>query len=352
MAIRLLGEDLILFEDRQGELGLIDQRCPHRGVSLVCGIPESNGLRCPYHGWLFDEKGECIERPYEDAHEKSSHHYLKRPRIKSYQVESIGGIIFAWLGPQPAPVCPDWGLLRRTDIHREVRIGMTPCNWFQIMENAVDPVHHEWLHGHFSRYIQDRQRSGEAFGHGTLQHWAHHDIEFRSFPYGINKCRLVAGENKESAQWTIGHPVLFPNVVWFQKKIFWRVPIDDKQTLNVGLVHRTLGDDERYEEAPEYTADDSPALFSESGAVQWQHAGSTGAQDEIVWIAQGQIADRSKEHLASSDQGVLMLRRLFYEQLKKVKANEEPMNVFHHASEIHPELIRCAPTLQDSLPLV
>lgn len=351
LPIRILGEDLVLFQDHQGQLGLVDQRCPHRGVNLACGMADSNGLRCPYHGWLFSRSGECLERPFEDEAKGLKQRVQPSLRIKSYQVEDIGGLIFAWLGQTPAPLCPDWDLIRRTDIHREVRIGKTPCNWFQIMENAVDPVHHEWLHGHFARYIIERQSGSQDVSLRGLRDWGHRAIDFRPFPYGINKCRLVEGEKKDSAQWTVGHPIIFPNIVWFQRKVFWRVPIDDENTLNVSLTHRSLLESEAYEDFPQYTADTSPELFTDCGTVMWKNAGTTGRQDEIAWVAQGQIADRSKEHLSSSDKGIHLLRRLFIEQIQEVNTKRKPMNVFWNAGEVDPVLIRCAPTLQDSLPL-
>jgi 5,5'-dehydrodivanillate O-demethylase len=352
LPIRLLGEDLVLFQIKEGSFGLIDQHCSHRGVSLACGIPESGGLRCSYHGWLFDPNGECIERPFEDRHQcGSSRNSCPSAKVKAYSVAVLGGIVFAYLGPDPAPVCLDWGLLSRADIHREVKISVTPCNWFQIMENALDPIHHEWLHGHFASYVIQRQNNMLVRSEQGLAQWQHQQIDFKKFRYGINKCRLIAGETPDSLQWQIGHPVLFPNIVWFQKKVFWRVPVDDTHTLTFCVSHRPLESDEDFCPTPELTIEPSQGYFSEPGIVRWQNAGTIGAQDEIIWIAQGQIADRSRECLARSDRGITMLRNLFFEQLERVAMDQDPMNIFRSVEEADFSLIQCAPTLQESVPV-
>ena len=103
-AIRLLGEDLVLFKDQRGQLGLIDASCAHRRVNLLFGIPEENGLRCPYHGWLYDQTGQCLEMPAEAPDST----FPSRVKLKSYPVETLGGLVFAYLGPEPAPMVPHY----------------------------------------------------------------------------------------------------------------------------------------------------------------------------------------------------------------------------------------------------
>ncbi|WP_273368659.1 Rieske 2Fe-2S domain-containing protein, partial [Alicyclobacillus herbarius] len=100
--VRILGEDLVLYRDRSGELGLIAERCPHRGASLAYGIPEQDGIRCPYHGWCFNHKGECTDQP----NEPEDTNFAKKIRVSGYRVEKLGGLIFAYMGPEPAPLLP------------------------------------------------------------------------------------------------------------------------------------------------------------------------------------------------------------------------------------------------------
>src|SRR6266576_2871870 len=155
-AVRVLGEDLVLYRDKQGRPGLIGSQCAHRRMSLVLGIPEKDGLRCPYHGWLYDRNGKCLEQPYEQAEDPDST-FKERIRMPAYPVEELGGLIFAYLGPQPAPLLPRWELYTMEHSIRTIATEEIPCNWLQCMENSVDTVHTEWLHGHLHDYVLERQ---------------------------------------------------------------------------------------------------------------------------------------------------------------------------------------------------
>ena len=148
-AVRVLGEELVLYRDRQGRPGLIGPQCAHRRMSMLLGIPEEDGLRCPYHGWLYDRAGKCLEQPYEQAEDPDST-FKDRIRMPAYPVEELGGLIFAYLGPEPTPLVPRWELLVRDGVLRDIGAAIIPCNWLQIMENSLDPVHVEWLHQLFS----------------------------------------------------------------------------------------------------------------------------------------------------------------------------------------------------------
>src|SRR5215472_1321889 len=141
--IRLLGESLTLFKDRQGRLGLIEQRCAHRRVDLKYGIPENEGLRCPYHGWLYDRTGQCLEQPAETP--KTT--FKNTVKLKAYSVEELGGLIWAYIGPQPAPLLPRWDLFVLDGVFRQIGTTLLPCNWLQCQENAVDTVHTPMLTG-------------------------------------------------------------------------------------------------------------------------------------------------------------------------------------------------------------
>jgi len=162
--IKILGESLVLFRDRQGRLGLIGDTCPHRRISLLYGIPEEEGLRCPYHGWMFDCTGQCIEMPAE-APEST---FKNRVQIPGYPVAELGGLIFAYLGPPPAPLLPRWDLFVMDGVWRDIGVTTIPCNWLQCMENSLDPVHTEWLHGHYYNYVMQRKKALDERGQGFV----------------------------------------------------------------------------------------------------------------------------------------------------------------------------------------
>ena len=103
--ITLLGENLILYKSKQGVFGLVDNYCPHRRMGMVYGIPTDDGIRCPYHGWMFDETGRCLEQPYEET-EAPDNRFKDKVRIKAYPLQVKAGLIFAYLGPAPVPLLP------------------------------------------------------------------------------------------------------------------------------------------------------------------------------------------------------------------------------------------------------
>ena len=121
--IRLLGEDLILYKDRSGMFGLVEPHCAHRRMNMIYGIPEQNGLRCPYHGWLYDATGQCIEQPYEETEDPDAR-FKDKIQMKAYPVEQKAGVLFAYLGPQPAPLLPNWDVYA-ADTAGEVGQGST-----------------------------------------------------------------------------------------------------------------------------------------------------------------------------------------------------------------------------------
>jgi 5,5'-dehydrodivanillate O-demethylase oxygenase subunit len=122
--VRVLGEDLVLFKDGSGRLGLVGDRCLHRGVELQFGIPEANGLRCPYHGWLYGADGQCLDTPLEDQTKS----FREQLRLKAYPVQALGGLVFAYLGPQPAPLLPCWDLFVWPNAIRQVGVNVLDCN--------------------------------------------------------------------------------------------------------------------------------------------------------------------------------------------------------------------------------
>src|SRR5581483_2531330 len=105
LPVRLLGEDLILYKDLSGTYGLIDPFCPHRRMSFIYGVPEELGIRCAYHGWQFDETGKCLDMPYERAEDPNTR-FMEKVQAKTYPVQEMAGLLFAYMGPQPAPLLP------------------------------------------------------------------------------------------------------------------------------------------------------------------------------------------------------------------------------------------------------
>src|SRR6266581_6417449 len=223
--VKILGESLVLYRDRLGHLGLIGDTCPHRRTSMLYGIPEDEGLRCPYHGWLFNHTGQCIEMPAEAPDST----FPCRVKTTAYPVEELCGLIYAYLGPQPVPLLPRWDMLVRTDMNKTITPTLLPCNWLQCMDNSLDPAHFEHLHGVYGNYVMERLGKPPMLYPGR-----HVKIDFEVFEYGIYKRRLLEGQPEDTLDWTVGHPILFPNILAQgnadSMSFQFRVPVDDTHT--------------------------------------------------------------------------------------------------------------------------
>jgi 5,5'-dehydrodivanillate O-demethylase len=324
-AVRLLGEDLVLYRDKQGRPGLIGPQCAHRRMSMLLGIPDNDGVRCPYHGWLYGKDGKCLEQPYETAEDPNST-FKDRVRMLAYPAQELGGLIFAFLGPQPAPLIPRWELFVRDGVLRDIGAAVIPCNWLQVMENSLDPVHVEWLHQHFFNYVQERLGRTDFKGKPV----SHKKINFREFEHGIVKTRMLEGETEESEDWQVGHPVLFPNILLSgstQRPTFQiRVPVDDTHTLHLWYTCYARPDAKPQDAIPFYQVP-VPGVDA-NGEPDWSLLDNNSGEDMIAWITQGAIADRTQEALGLSDKGIILYRKQLKEQMEKVRTGKDPMNVF------------------------
>jgi 5,5'-dehydrodivanillate O-demethylase len=325
--IRLFGENLTLYRSEGGEYGLVGERCPHRCLSMEYGIPDPRGLRCAYHGWLFDAKGRCLEQPFEDR-TLPDNRYKDRIAIKAYPVEELGGLIFAYLGPEPVPLVPRWDVLVRDDLDKVIEIHLLPCNWLQCMDNAADPVHFEYLHAVYGNY--QLKKLGRPPAMVAARHLK---IEFDRFDYGIMKRRLLEGQSPDVDDWTTGHPLLFPNILAVGNAdaptLQYRVPRDDTHTIQ--FAYRTTVRKPGAEPRP-ITVKHSN-LFDEDGKII---ADSIQRQDMTGWVGQGAISDRTQEHLAASDKGVILYRKMLLEQMERLARGEEPMAVIRDRGENEP----------------
>src|SRR4051794_15842345 len=143
LRIRLLGEDLVAFRTTSGEVGLIQNNCPHRGASIFFGRNEEEGLRCVYHGWKFNVAGDCVDMPNEPPESNFKH----KVRVTAYPCVERGGMIWTYMGPEnPAPAIPDLEFLNLNDDQRFYWKRVQTCNWVQAMEGDIDQSHNSFLH--------------------------------------------------------------------------------------------------------------------------------------------------------------------------------------------------------------
>lgn len=324
--IFVFGEDLVLFRDRNGRTGLIARGCAHRRFSLGYGVPEDDGIRCSYHGWMYDAQGNCIDQPFEEKVHPGSK-FKDKIKLTSYPVQELGGLIFAYFGPEPAPLLPRWEPLEAPGI-RDIAIAEIPCNWLQIQENSVDPIHAEWLHQYYNTYVVQRNE-GVRWDQVELgRKDVAEKIKFDRFDYGIVKRKVSEGGSEQDDQWLVGHPMVFPNVLvsgdaaWVT--VQWRVPMDDVRTLHVTYyIYRPApGTSVPAQESVPFRY---VPIRDENGRYIVDYILN---QDFVAWATQGEIAPRQLESLGESDTGVIMLREMLRAAMVTMQDGGDPMNVF------------------------
>jgi 5,5'-dehydrodivanillate O-demethylase len=340
--VRVLGENLTLYRDRSGTLGLIGERCLHRAFDLRWGIPDDNGLRCPYHGWLYGEDGTCRETPLEAAEST----FKERLHMTSYPVQELGGLVFAYLGPQPAPLLPPWDLYVWPNAVRQIGITVLDCNWLQCQENTGDPTHSVWLHGYQFKYILEKMHKLEERAGDREVHTMYGRIKMgegirglyaQPTTYGMEKGiiysrELGAEKDSVSRHATVIFPIYTetgtPGTPRCEFQI--RVPMDDTHTYHICYqvyaappgVEAPRQDYVPYYEIPTHDERGKPILDF------------VLAQDMIGWWAQGDLVDRSAEKLGRTDIPIIMMRRQLDEQIRIVESGGDPMNVFRDPDKL------------------
>ena len=320
--VKILGEELILFRDGQGRPGLVYPRCCHRGTTLYYGKVEERGIRCCYHGWLFDVEGKCLEMPCEPNPTGAQ---CQRVRQPWYPAEDRYGLVFAYLGP-PArkPLLPRYECLEvmapgefvETDDSSIGSGGITiaPCNWLQHFENVVDPYHVPILHGTFS---------GPQF---VEQMNSFPKVKFEYGPTGVKATSIRPGPDgkrfRRVTEAVIPTLRVVPNPRVAQygmvESIGWTVPIDDTH-YRIYVAGRVKEKGELTKFKSRYNGKTWAELTPE------EHQKFPG--DAEAQVGQGPITFHSEEHLMSSDQGVSMLRVLLQKQLDIVAKGGDPVGV-------------------------
>jgi 5,5'-dehydrodivanillate O-demethylase len=321
--VRMLGEDLVLFKDRSGNVGLLADHCSHRGASLLYGRVEERGIACAYHGWLYDTAGNCLECPAEPA--GSKFHLTVKQR--AYPVVERYGMYWTYMGPPPAPVLQRYDLAERGQIATIRRLERLDCNWLQTMENHVDQTHTVILH----QATRQRGVDGMNTTRGLIDQLA--ATEYTETAFGISRHRVDADGYDDSDL------LVFPTCQRIYNIVNFKVPIDDTHTRRISvLVDLGLGNasptDARAAAGRDPSggiryADDpvgkTPADASHPFAVY--RMDQLLFQDSTVLETQGPISDRTKERLATGDKGVALLRRVLRREIEKVQRGEEPIGV-------------------------
>jgi phthalate 4,5-dioxygenase len=347
-ALRLLGQDLVLFRDGNGKLGLLDRDCPHRGADLAFGRLEQDGLRCAFHGWLFDTDGRCLETPAEPETSR----LCSGIRQKSYPVIERSGIIFAYLGTGEPPALPAFDCFTAPSTHTFAFKGLIECNWLQALEVGIDPAHASYLH----RFFEDEdveQSYGKQFRAASansdipmtkvLREYGRPTIEVEKTDFGLRifALRQIDAERTHVRVTNLAFPHAFVIPMSADMTITqWHVPIDETScywyaifTSFGAAVDKVQMRNQRLDlyELPAYRPRLNKTNDYGFDAEEQRTKTYTGMGHDInvhdQWAieSQGPIQDRTREHLGQSDKGISAYRRLLLAAIEQAGKGERPL---------------------------
>ena len=343
VAVRLLGEDLVLYREESGGYALVGRRCPHRGGDLAYGRLEDGGIRCPFHGWLFDGAGACLEQPAEPA--DSDFH--TKIRHTAYPCIERNGIVFTHMGPGPPPPLPGMDCFVAPDTYSFAFKGLIEANWLQALEVGIDPAHASFLH----RFFEDddpEQRYGQQFRDRTdgaeipvtrlLREHTRPEISVDPVDHGLRiTSRRDLGNQGTHVRIT---NLVFPNAICIPLSTDmvltqWHVPIDDvtcywyglfttfeevvdKATMRAARLElytlpdyrpkRGKGNNYLYDPAEQKTQ-----TFTGMGM-------DINVHDNWAIESPGPIHDRTTENLGTTDKAIIANRRLLTQAIDAVVA--------------------------------
>ncbi|MBM3486304.1 MAG: aromatic ring-hydroxylating dioxygenase subunit alpha [Alphaproteobacteria bacterium] len=344
-ALRLLGEDLVLFRGGRG-LGLIGRHCAHRGTDLAFGRLENEGLRCCYHGWLYDATGQCLEQPAEPA--GSSFH--RKVRLAGYPCVERNGIVFAYMGAGPPPPFPEFDCFAAPDAYTFAYKGHIDCNWLQLLEGGIDPCHVSFLHRFFEdgdptenygRQFRDQMSDGAGPLTRILRDFDCPTIDTEETEYGLRIFALRAMGAKTHVRVT---NLVFPNLIVIPLSddmiiSQWHVPIDDGRSWWYDI----FSSYSRPMDKAAMRAQRTP-LIAPPDYVPTKNRGNsygydpdeqrtrtyTGMGEDInvhdAWAVEsaGPIQDRTTEHLGASDKAIIANRRLLIRAIGALESGATP----------------------------
>jgi len=367
LKVKILGEELALFRDDQGRPGLIGMHCSHRGTDLSYGRVEDGGLRCLYHGWLYDICGRVLDQPGEPGGgaNKSAIRHL------AYPCQEVGGVIFTYMGPGEPPLLPNYEFLTVAPQYRTVVKAFYECNYLQGNEGNIDPVHLSFLHQYLSEAEVARLRVVESINATDNTLLAKDvaptiEVEVTHFGLRIYTTRDASADKRYLRVTNF----IMPNLSAFGGStvgdgyaVHWHVPIDDRHHWKyIFAFSRTspLDDFLRTRSRVELSAD---YRLGKTGGNRYQQDRAsmkthtfTGmgtnfqVHDAFATESQGAVQNRTEENLVSSDKAIVAARKLILNAIKDVQHGREPQHVIRDAkANAFPNLVVISDVIAKSM---
>jgi phthalate 4,5-dioxygenase oxygenase subunit len=343
-AVRVLGEDWVLFKDNN-TYGLIERHCAHRGADLAYGRLEDGGLRCSFHGWLYDASGKCIDTPAEPAGSRLCEHI----RLRAAPVVEKSGVLFAYLGAGEPPAFPHFDCFVAPSAYTFAFKGYWDCNWLQALEVGIDPAHASWLHKFFEdedpaasygRQFRGTPSDGSMPISKVLREYDRPEIRVERTTYGmrLHTLRRISDAHTHVRVTNILFPQAFVIPMNAEMTISqWQVPVDDGgcywYSIFTSFTAPVDKDTMRNQRLKTYPAPDYKPIFGRHNgwgfnADEQRRQTFTGMgfdiniHDQWACESQGKIQDRTRENLGSTDKGIVLYRRLLLDAIRKNEAGQ------------------------------
>ena len=333
-AVRLLGQDLVLFRDGQDRWGLIDRACPHRGADLAFGRLEPEGLRCPFHGWKFAVDGRCLETPAEPPGST----LCTRIRQRSYPTQVRSGVVFAWLGPEGSvpPGLPAFDAFIAPASHSFAFKGLWHCNWLQAFEVGIDPAHPSFLH----RYLEDESSLEAAYGRQfraasagevggerwpmtrVMREFCQPEIRFESVAEGLLRLTTLRPMTDELTHVRVTHAAFPATFVIPLSETIVDAPLDKETMRAQRLACVSLPDYAPLKGRHNHWGFDPEEQRTRTYLGMGEE--DINLHDQWAVESMGAIQDRTREHLGTTDKVIMANRRTLLKAIETVRAGGRP----------------------------
>jgi nitrite reductase/ring-hydroxylating ferredoxin subunit len=348
--VRLFGNDHVVFRNKEGRVGMMDEKCPHRCASLQLARNEEDGLRCIFHGWKFDMDGNVVEMPTEDDPERAAALSKKVP-VQSYPAKDVGGLIWVYVGNDVPPPFPEFEFTVLPDNHRDIRAGYIRCNWLQAMESILDSAHLGFLH---------RSSIAKASGAASQQNaglWLKDTaprLDFETTDYGLREAaiRKKDGDLKSVRIREIIAPwhVILPGEDGAERQHIITVPADTGNCFQFIVTYNPFRpmkqseiDTIWFDTHPDANNIAAPLPGEDTVWGQDRQAMEEGhfsgltdrhvfAEDFAVLESMGPVADRTREFLTHTDRTLVIVRKAL---LKSIEDMREDKSVWGHPQQDH-----------------
>ena len=349
LRLKIMGEELVAFRDTNGNIGIIDNYCPHRRASLFFGRNEEGGLRCVYHGWKFDIEGNCVDMPSEPAESN----FKDKVKITAYPAQERGGLVWTYMGPSDrTPAMPDLELFNLPDSHCYAYKHIQESNFVQLVEGEIDSSHVGFLHSNLDEPVTSKTATSWYLKYRSGDRTPKFFI--REAPYGVligaRRAAEVDSYYWRVTQWLTPFYTMIPRAPEDALNFRAWVPIDDESTwvfqvsanpfrpLNADELEKFSHTDDELvpgthrltlNKDNDYMLDREVQRKVNFTGIPLQPVRMGRGQDGAMTESMGRVVDRSREHLGTSDSAIIAVRRSLLREVRDFQEGVEPHAANH-----------------------